>query len=253
MLLIDIHFNLNMASNGLPLPGRHSSASMPFVAADHAFDGKKHLLLAASGSVATIKLPNIARALSVHQSLSIRIIVTKSAEKFLVGQSAEQPILESLLELPNVEAIYQDEDEWTKPWVRGDSILHIELRRWALLMVIAPLSANTMAKMTNGIADNLLSSVVRAWDTTGEIDGQVGKKRIIVAAAMNTAMWRHPITKKQIKILEEEWGVDGAQDGWVEVLRPIEKTLACGDAGDGAMREWNEIVSVIEARLSLKP
>jgi len=252
LLLIDIHFNLNMASNSHPVPDRHSSASTPFVAADHASDGKKHLLLAASGSVATIKLPNIAQALSVHQSLSIRIIVTKSAEKFLVGQSAEQPIVKSLLELPNVDAIYQDEDEWTKPWIRGDGILHIELRRWAHLMVIAPLSANTMAKMTNGIADNLLSSVIRAWDTTGEIDNRVGKKKIIVATAMNTAMWRHPITKKQIKILEEEWGVDGTQDGWVEVLRPIQKTLACGDTGDGAMREWNEVVSVIEARLGLK-
>lgn len=253
MLLIKLHFHLKMTSNGRPLSGPRSSVSTPFVAADHAFDGKKHLLLAASGSVATIKLPQIAQALSVHQNLSIRIVVTKSAEKFLVGQSAEQPILESLLELPNVDAIYQDEDEWNNPWVRGGGILHIELRRWAHLMVIAPLSANTMAKMTNGIADNLLSSVVRAWDTTGEIDSLVGKKRIIIAPAMNTAMWRHPITKKQTKILEIEWGVDGTQDGWVEVLRPIEKTLACGDVGDGAMREWSEIVSVIEARLSLKP
>lgn len=241
-----------MAGNGHPLPDPPSSESTPFLAADHAFDGKKHLLLASSGSVATIKLPNIAQTLSVHQGLSIRIIVTKSAAKFLVGQSAEQPILESLLELPNVDAIYQDEDEWTRPWVRGDGILHIELRRWADLMVIAPLSANTMAKMTNGIADNLLSSVIRAWDTTGEIDNRMGIKKIIVATAMNTAMWRHPITKKQIRTLEEEWGVDGSQHGWVEVLRPIQKTLACGDTGDGAMREWNEVVSVIEARLSLK-
>jgi len=244
-------FHFTMASNGCPLPGRPQNAPTSFVASDHAFDGKKHLLLAASGSVATIKLPNMAQALSVHQGLSIRIIVTKSAEKFLVGQSAEQPTLESLLQFPNVDAIYQDEDEWKSPWVRGGAILHIELRRWAHLLVVAPLSANTMAKITNGIADNLLSSVVRAWDTTGEIDNQVGKKRIVLAAAMNTAMWRHPVTKKQIDILENEWGVNGAQDGWVELLRPIGKTLACGDTGDGAMRDWYEIVSVIEARLSL--
>lgn len=241
-----------MARNGHPLPDRHSDAPTPFAAANHAFDGKKHLLLAASGSVATIKLPNIAQALSEHQGLSIRIIVTKSAAKFLVGQSAEQPILESLLELPNVDAIYQDEDEWKDPWVRGGAILHIELRRWADEMVIAPLSANTLAKMTNGIADNLLSSVIRAWDTTGGIDNRAGKKRIIVAAAMNTAMWKHPITKKQINILENEWSIDRGQDGWVEVLRPIEKTLACGDTGDGAMQDWNNIVSVIEAHLGLK-
>lgn len=132
------------------------------------------------------------------------------------------------------------------------------------MLVVAPLSANSMAKMVGGGADNLLLSVVRAWDTTGEIDGGGGrsgegkgkekmrgkkKKRIIVAPAMNTAMWRHPVTGKQLKVLEEEWGVDA--DGWVEVLRPVEKVLACGDAGDGAMREWKEIVMVIEERLGL--
>lgn len=63
-------------------------------------------------------------------------------------------------------------------------------------------------------------------------------------------MWRHPITKSQIKILEEEWGVD-VEGGWVEVLTPQEKELACGDVGDGAMREWKEVAGVIEERLKL--
>ena len=53
---------------------------------------------------------------------------------------------------------------------RGRGILHIELRRWADLLVIAPLSANTMARIVNGFADNLLTSVVRAWDPWGELD-----------------------------------------------------------------------------------
>lgn len=69
---------------------------------------------------------------------------------------------------------------------------------------------------------------------------------------MNTAMWRHPVSKKQIQVLEEDWGVDGNPDGWIEVLRPMEKTLACGDTGDGAMQEWSNIVSIIEERLNLK-
>lgn len=226
-----------------------------FRASDHTNDGKKHLLLCASSSVATIKIPQILTALSNHPQLSIRLILTPFASTFLAGQSAEQPTLESLSFIPNVSAIYVDESEWAKPWERNDPILHIELRRWSDLMVIAPLSANMLAKIVGGMADGLLASVVRAWDTTGLIDGpgaETGvpvRKRIVVAPAMNTAMWRQPITARQIRILEEEWGVSdeagkGSPEGWFEVMRPQE-------VGDGAMKDWREIVKVIEERLGL--
>ena len=241
-----------MANDGNSFQLQPSPTSTPFTAADYTNDGKKHLLLAASGSVATIKIPLIIDRLSHYDNLSIRLIFTKSAENFLAGQSKEQPILESLKDARNVDGTYYDEDEWSKPWIRGGGILHIELRRWANLLVIAPLSANSMAKMTTGIADNLLLSVVRAWDTSGNIDVTQEKKRIVVAPAMNTAMWRHPVTRNQVKILEEDWGVAPGSEGWIELLKPIAKTLACGDEGDGAMREWSDIVSVIEARLHLK-
>lgn len=102
-------------------------------------------------------------------------------------------------------------------------------------MVIAPLSANSMAKVVGGLCDNLLLSVVRAWDTTVQ-PGSAGKK-IIVAPAMNTAMWNHPVTAQHIATLEE-WE-------WMEVLRPVEKTLACGDIGTGAMRAWQDIVDLV--------
>ena len=210
-------------------------------------DGKKHILLAASGSVATIKLPLIAQALASHQNVSVRIIVTKSAAEFLQGQADEQPLLESLLKIDGIDAIYQDEDEWSKPWVRGDKILHIELRRWAHVLVIAPLSANTMAKMAAGMSDNLLTSVLRAWDATGTIDMQ--KKYVMIAPAMNTAMWRHPITKKHLKTIDQDWTI--GEESRVIVLRPMEKTLACGDTGDGAMMAWQTIVSKIERHLIL--
>lgn len=85
------------------------------------------------------------------------------------------------------------------------------------------------------------------------MEGERRRKRIVVAPAMNTAMWRHPVTARQVRVLEEEWGVkeDGEGEGWFEVLRPMEKELACGDVGDGAMKDWKEIVKVIEARLEL--
>jgi phosphopantothenoylcysteine decarboxylase len=222
-----------------------------FSAADFANDGKFHILLAASGSVATIKLPNISKAISKLPNVSIRIILTKSAEEFLQGQSSEQPAVDSLLHLTNVEGIHRDQDEWQKPWTRGDKILHIELRRWSNVLLVAPLSANTMAKMTIGLADNLLLSVIRAWDTTGLIDVKATKPRIFVAPAMNTAMWRHPITRRQIKTLEEDWGADTEDgNGWITVLRPMEKELACGDVGDGAMMDWNEIVTIIQEHIT---
>jgi phosphopantothenoylcysteine decarboxylase len=264
---------LQMISNGRDVHRTQISGyPPPFVAAEHSNDGKAHLLLAASGSVATIKIPNILKALSHHPKLAIRVILTKSASNFLQGQSAEQPHIEALRRIKNVEGVFLDEEEWVHPWKRGNGILHIELRRWAHILVITPLSANTLAKITGGLCDNLLTSVVRAWDTTGELsvvegpegDGTVpgqlrGKKIIVVAPAMNTAMWRHPATNRQIKVLEKEWGVceessdlhDNEDEGWFEVLRPQEKQLACGDVGDGAMKDWNEIVKVIELRLGL--
>lgn len=221
--------------------------SKRLAAADHADDSKHHILLAASGSVAAIKIPQIAAALSRHENVSLRIVLTHAAEQFLQGQSHEQPWIKSLINLPNVDGIHHDDEEWSKPWVRGDKILHIELRRWAHVLLVAPLSANSLAKMVNGISDGLLLSVIRAWDTTGLVD--MRKKRIFVAPAMNTAMWRHPITRKQIKVLEQEWG-DG-EEGWITVLRPMEKELACGDVGDGAMMDWKQIVDYIEAHLEL--
>ncbi|ODM17089.1 hypothetical protein SI65_07488 [Aspergillus cristatus] len=204
-------------------------------------DGKTHLLLAATGSVATIKLPLIISSFERHPNLSIRVIVTKSAAHFLAGQSPEQPTVESLSSLPNVDGVHRDEDEWVVPWTREANILHIELRRWAHLLAIVPLSANVLAKMTGGLCDDLLTTVIRAWNTgTPESRGPP----ILVAPAMNSMMWIHPLTSKQLSILENEWW-------WVEILPAQSKTLACGDTGQGGMCDWKRIVSMIEERLEL--
>lgn len=141
-----------------------------------------------SGSVATIKIPliitNLTSSSSPHyiQNLSIRVILTKAAAHFFNGTSAEQPSLAALASLPSVEAVYQDEDEMSDSWIRGAGILHINLRKWADMLVIAPLSANTLAKTVNGICDGLLTNLIRAWDTSGLVDGK--KKRIVVFPGM---------------------------------------------------------------------
>jgi len=251
-----VKVNCTQVTGGIT-PNAAMNTPPPFKASDHLNGGKHHLLLAATGSVATIKLPNIVSALSQHPNLSIRILLTDSAAAFLQGQSPEQPSLAHIATLPNVAAIHRDADEWRKPWVRGDSILHIELRRWADLLVIAPLSANSLAKIALGMSDNLVTSVVRAWDATGVLDAAregvplpyEGRKGIMVAPAMNTAMWHHPVTAEHLRRLAEDWAVE--KGGWFEVLRPIEKELACGDTGSGAMHDWKLIVAAIERRLRL--
>ncbi|GAM84286.1 hypothetical protein ANO11243_022800 [Dothideomycetidae sp. 11243] len=241
------------SSSSSPLPSH-------FKASDHATDGKIHLLVASTGSVATIKLPQILRALSKHSNLSIRVMLSASASEFLRGQTAEQPSLEALLDFPNVESLHLDADEWMPEWTRGAPILHIELRRWADALLIAPLSANTLAKITNGMADNLVTSVVRAWDASGLIDGlrdgvapetrtANGAKRMYLAPAMNTAMWFHPVTGRQTKVLDE-WSESNG--GWINLLAPVDKELACGDVGGGAMMEWSSIVEKVEQGLGLK-
>jgi len=173
--------------------------------------------LDAVGSVAVIKLPLIISSFAKYSNLSIRVILTKNAARFLAGQSREQPTVASLASLANVDSVHQDEDEWSQPWVRDSKILHIELRRWAHLLAVVPMSANLLAKITNGLCDSLLTNVIRAWDTD-----PVSGKRILVAPSMNTCMWTHPVTAHQLSTLTDAWGVEGvnASLGWYEVLMP---------------------------------
>jgi len=98
-------------------------------------------------------------------------------------------------------------------------------------MIIAPLDANTLAKIANGLCDNLLTCTIRAWDV---------KKPLLFCPAMNTFMWEHPITSEHISRL--------VSMGYTQVP-PIRKTLACGDTGVGAMAEVATIVTVVKDHL----
>lgn len=83
------------------------------------------------------------------------------------------------------------------------------MRKWADLLLIAPLDANTLAKFSNGICDNLLTCILRCWDP---------KKQILLAPAMNTLMWDHPVTSTQLNIIKS-WGFN------IAVIDPIVKLL----------------------------
>lgn len=126
---------------------------------------------------------------------------------------------------------FEEENEWTAWTKREDLVLHIELRKIASLMLIAPLSANTMAKMANGLCDNLLTNVFRCWNFTGKIP-------CVVAPAMNTFMYEHPLTEKQIDVLKNTLGV--------HVLPTLYKKLMCGDEGYGAMLDVPSIINEVK-------
>ena len=162
-----------------------------------------NILVGVSGSVAAIKIPEILEALSGLDRCHVKMVVTEHSRHFL------PPDLTTLgyFDQGGLEFVLTDEDEWASWKQRGDPVLHIELRKWADIAIIAPLSANTLAKLSNGIADNLLTSVMRAWDFT---------KPCLLAPAMNTAMWEHPVTNQQLDILQT-WGYT--------VIQPISKTL----------------------------
>ncbi|KAH3681039.1 hypothetical protein WICMUC_000020 [Wickerhamomyces mucosus] len=185
-------------------------------------DQKIHILIGATGSIATIKVPLIIDKLYKifgQSKVSIQLVVTKSAEIFLKG-----------LKISTQVKIWRDDEEWFGGVKKfGDSVLHQELRKWADILLISPLSANTLAKISNGICDNLLTSIIRSWNPSNPI---------LVAPAMNTFMYTHPVTKKHLNILKEDCP-------WIEVLKPVEKVLVCGDIGMGGMREWSDIVEIL--------
>ncbi|KAM4619538.1 phosphopantothenoylcysteine decarboxylase [Polymixia lowei] len=180
--------------------------------------GKFHVLVGVTGSVAALKLPLLVSQLLELGGVDVRVVTTEHAMHFY--NPAEIAV-----------KVYSDKDEWELWTQRSDPVLHIELRRWADLLVIAPLDANTLGKIASGICDNLLTCVVRAWDTT---------RPLLFCPAMNTAMWQHPITARQVASLKEF--------GYVEIPC-IAKKLVCGDEGKGAMAEVSTIMNVVKQYL----
>lgn len=174
-----------------------------------------NVLLCVTGSVATIKIYELASNLSKFCNVSIA--TTKNAINFFESKQIDENI-----------KIYTDEDEYSVWKSKGDPVLHIELRKWADILLIAPLSANTLAKIANGLCDNLVTCIVRAWDYN---------KPILVAPAMNTNMWTNVFTKKHIDIIRELG---------IKVIKPVSKLLACKDVGMGAMAEVTTIVNVVK-------
>jgi phosphopantothenoylcysteine decarboxylase len=183
------------------------SVAVGGVALEAAPARRPRVVLGVSGSVATVKASLLTHALL--EFADVCIVSTRSALHFFDTSALPQ----------EATPVLTDEDEWRHWRQVGDPVVHILLRRWADALVIAPLSANTLAKVAGGLCDNLLTCVVRAWDF---------RKPLLMVPAMNTFMWDSPFTQKHLEACREL----GAQ-----VIPPIIKRLACGDVGNGAMAE----------------
>jgi phosphopantothenoylcysteine decarboxylase len=208
------------------------------------------LILGITGSVAAIKTPELLAALrqSGHE---VRVVATRSALYFFDPAEIERAELERDRSSPD-RWFFRDEDEWPGlRYRRGDEVLHIALRNWADLLIIAPLDANTLSKLALGISDNCLSCVFRAWDFA---------KPVLLAPAMNTLMWQSPVTRRHLGMLLEDRAKEPLPADWtldeaplifaqyapqIVLIPPQAKRLACGDVGLGAMAAVLEIAEVV--------
>lgn len=170
-----------------------------------------NILVGLTGSVASILFKKIVT--SFQEVGNVQIVLTESAKNFVENRDMD------LVEC------YDDNDEWNS-WRNTREVLHISLRDWADVLVVAPASASTISKFSLGISDNLLTSVFSAWDFS---------KKVIIAPSMNTKMLTNPFVVENIEKLRKR----------CDFVDPQIKTLACGEHGNGAMANIEDIKSKI--------
>jgi phosphopantothenoylcysteine decarboxylase/phosphopantothenate--cysteine ligase len=178
---------------------------------------QRRILVAVTGGIAAYKIPELVRTLQRAGNL-VRCAVTPAATEFVA------PLVLQTLTGEAVRSSLFD------PAQEGE-ISHIELADWAELMIVAPATANTLAKLAQGLADDLVSTVALAT-----------RAPLLVAPAMNVNMWQHPATQGNLAVLRERG---------VRVVGPGAGELACGREGEGRMSEPQAIAEA--AALVLGP
>ena len=172
----------------------------------------KKILLVICGGISAYKSLEIIRGLK-KSNAQVKTILTKSAKEFVTPLS-----ISSLSQEKVYDDIFSVENE--------SEMDHISLSRWADLILVAPITANTISKLSSGSSDDLASTVILASD-----------KEIYLAPAMNVRMWEHPSTKENINKLKN-YGY--------KIIGPEIGDMACGEFGKGKMTEPNEIIKKIE-------
>lgn len=178
----------------------------------------KNILLIITGSISAYKCADLIRRLQ-EKGAEVKCVMTKSAQQFVT------PLLMASLSRNNV---------YTDMWSLTDKIKigHIRLSREADMILVAPASANILAKFAHGICDDFASSILVAAD-----------KSVIVAPAMNSAMWLNPATQSNVNILQQRG---------VSFLIPVTGDMACGEVGTGRMMEVSDIVNALESRVQFQ-
>lgn len=174
-----------------------------------------NILIGITGSIAAYKMADVVSQLT-KQGHRVRCILTESATQFVTPL-----VLETLSGNPVRSAIFGADISGTE---------HIDLARWADLFVVAPASANTLAKLALGLADDLLSTVALATEAP-----------LLIAPAMNTVMWNKPITQTHLRSLA---------DAGARFVDPASGILACGEVGVGKLASVDSIVQAINTQLN---
>ncbi|MDO7636956.1 MAG: bifunctional phosphopantothenoylcysteine decarboxylase/phosphopantothenate--cysteine ligase CoaBC [Planktomarina temperata] len=172
---------------------------------------EKHILLIISGGIAAVKTPDLIRRL-IAQGARVTPVLTQSGAQFVT------PLSIAALARSKV---YTELFDLTEEAQMG----HIELSRAADLVLVAPATAHIMAKMAQGMADDLATTLILATDTP-----------VMIAPSMNVRMWQHPATQRNLKQLQE--------DG-VQIIGPNDGEMACGEYGPGRMAEVDEILAQV--------
>jgi len=208
------------------------------------------LILGVTGSVAAIRAPALYDLLRAAGH-DVRVVATEPALYFF-DPAEFGPLKKSTEPSAKQGPLYRDADEWPKArYERGDEVLHIDFRKWADALIVAPLDANTLAKFALGLADNFLTCLFRAWDFT---------KPVVFAPAMNTLMWESAVTLRHLRQILEDHAIGADREirtledapaafarvaPGIVLIPPQAKRLACGDIGIGAMAEVTQIAEVV--------
>ncbi len=177
----------------------------------------KKILLQVSGSIAAFKSVALTSML-VKEGFEVRVILSDGANQF-VGPASFEGLTGNPVYFGNFEP--------------GKMMAHIDLERWADLILLYPASAHSIAMLATGSGQTLLGAVFLAHEF---------KKPYLLAPAMNQAMWKHPALKTNLETLQS-WGV--------KILPPTEGTLACGETGDGRLIEPADALKVIQEQLDI--